>query len=134
MDKSDAHSNAMLATLNSRRKTKCSLLPSPSLAGCNLGSRDSVAVEVVVDVGSVARVGRLDVSRNLGCGRESLGTAASNLELSARDVELRWGAGVVDGELLDAEQVLASSDARGNCDGVVVYKKLVVLRVRASLI
>jgi hypothetical protein len=91
-----------------------------SLASRNLRSRNSVAVKVAVDVGGVAGVGRLDVSRDLSGGREGLASAASDLDLRARDVELRGRAGVVDTKLLDAEQVLAGSNARGNGDGVVV--------------
>lgn len=91
-----------------------------SLASRNLRPRNDVAVEVVVNVGGVAGVGRLDVSGDLGGGREGLASAASDLDLRARDVELRGRAGVVDTKLLDTEQVLAGSNARGNSDGVVV--------------
>lgn len=59
-------------------------LGSPScLAGEDLGSRNSVAVEVVVDVGGISRIRRLNVSWDLDRGRCRLGAAASNLELSA---------------------------------------------------
>lgn len=91
-----------------------------SLASRNLRPGNDVAVEVVVNVGGVAGVGRLDVSGDLGGGREGLASAASDLDLRARDVELRGRAGVVDTKLLDTEQVLAGSNARGNSDGVVV--------------
>ena len=53
------------------------------LTGRNLRSRNSVAVEVVVDVGSVARVSCLDVAWDLGSGREGLGAATSDLDLGA---------------------------------------------------
>lgn len=53
-----------------------------SLAGGDLRSRNRVAVEVVVDVGSVARVGRLNVSRNLCSGREGLASATSDLQVN----------------------------------------------------
>jgi hypothetical protein len=87
---------------------------SAHLVGGDLGARNSVALEVAVDVGSVARVGGLDVSRDLG-GRRGLAAAAtSDLELGARDVELRWAAGVVDTELLDTEEVLSSGDLGRN--------------------
>lgn len=72
------------------------------LAGRDLRSRHNVAVEVVVDVGGVPGVGRLDMSRNLGGRGEGLGATTGDLDLSAGDVELRWGAGVVNCELLDA--------------------------------
>lgn len=104
-----------------KRRISCSLLSLLALASCDRWAGDLVRVEVVVDVGSVTGVGRLDVPGNLGSRREGLGATASDLDLSARDVELRGRAGVVDAELFDAEQVLASSDARGDSDGVVVY-------------
>jgi len=58
--------------------------------------------------------------RNLGGRGEGLGAATGDLDLSAGDVELRWGAGVVNRELLNAEQVLAGSNTRGDSDSVVV--------------
>lgn len=96
------------------------MLSNFSLAGRNLGARDSVACEAVVDVGSVAGIGCLDVSRDLSSGCKSLRSTTSDLDLSARNVELRGRAGVVNSKLLDTEQVLASSNAGGDCDGVVV--------------
>lgn len=91
---------------------------SDHLAGCYCRSRNGVVVEVGVDVGSVAWISSLDVSRDLDGGRQDLRATASHLDLSARDVELRRGAGVVDGKLLNAEQVLASSKARRDGDRV----------------
>lgn len=91
-----------------------------SLASRNLRPRNNVAVEVVVDVSGVAGVGRLDVSGDLSGGREGRASAAGDLDLRARDVELRGRSGVVNTHLLDTEQVLAGSNARGNGDGVVV--------------
>lgn len=93
-----------------------------------------VAVEVVVDVSGVTRVGRLDVSRNLGSRGQSLGAAAGDLDLGAGDVELRRRAGVVDSELLDAEEVLASSEAGGDGDRVVVYEGVSFRSSTAKLI
>jgi hypothetical protein len=48
------------------------------------------------------------VSRDLDGGGRAAGATSSDLDLGARDVELRRRAGVVDAELLDAEEVLAS--------------------------
>ena len=92
------------------------------LASRNSRSRNDVGLEVVVDVGSVARVGRLDVSGNLSSGRQGFGATAGDLELGASNVELGRGAGVVDAELLDAEKVLASGDARWDVDRVCSYE------------
>jgi hypothetical protein len=63
-------------------------LPTPRLASCDLGSRNSVACESTVDVCSVSRVGCLDVSRDLGCRGKCLRASASDLDLGTRDVEL----------------------------------------------
>ncbi|CAI6334501.1 unnamed protein product [Periconia digitata] len=96
----------------------------------------SVRVEVVVDVSRVSRVGALDVSRD-GDAAEALGASASDLDLSARDVELRGGAGVVDGELLDADEVLAGGHARGDVDRVLgrhVPGGLAAVEGRANLL
>lgn len=60
------------------------------------------------------------MSGNLGSWGESLAAAACDLDLGAGDVELRRGAGVVDGKLLDTEQVFAGSNTRRDGDGVVV--------------
>jgi hypothetical protein len=61
------------------------------------------------------------VSGNLDRGRQGLGTTTSDLDLSARDVELGRRAGVVDSELLDADEVLAGGNARRDGDGVCGY-------------
>lgn len=87
-----------------------------SLVGCDLGSGNNVALEVVVDVGSVTRVGALDVARDLRNGRRVARATTGDLELSAGDVELRWGSRVVDTELLDAEQVVSGGDLAGDID------------------
>ena len=103
---------------------RCSARHSAYLVCCDLGAGNNVALEVVVDVGSVARVGGLDVARDLGGRRRLAAAAAGNLELRARDVELRWAAGVVDAELLDAEKVLAGDklgwdgDRVGGCSEI----------------
>lgn len=55
-----------------------------------------------------------------GDAAEGLGTAASDLDLSAGDVELGSGSRVVDGELLDADEVLAGGNAGGDGDRVRV--------------
>jgi hypothetical protein len=88
------------------------------LVGSNPGSRNNVRVEVAVDVRSVARVGALNVAGDLGGRRRPAGAATSDLELSARDVELGRAAGVVDTELLDAKEVLSSGDLGGDGGGV----------------
>lgn len=88
------------------------------LVSGDLGAGNDVGLEVVVDVGGVARVSRLDVSWDLDSGAWVARATSGNLELRARDVELRWRAGVVDTELLDAQEVLAGADLAGNCDGV----------------
>jgi len=58
------------------------------------------------------------VSGNLNSRGPSLGASARNLDLSAGNVELGWGTGVVDAELFDAEEVLARWDAGGDLDVV----------------
>lgn len=81
-----------------------------------------VVVEVAVDVGSVAGIRLLERAGD-GDGRAGrAGTAARHLDLRARDVELRDSRRprVVDGELLDAQQVLARGQAVG--DGHVVRR------------
>lgn len=64
------------------------------------------------------------MARNLGGRRGLAGAAASDLDLSARDVELGRAAGVVDAELLDAEEVLSSGDLGGNGGGVGSYESV----------
>lgn len=83
-----------------------------------LGSGNNVAVEVVVDIGSVSAISRLDVSGNLSGRRRLPAAAASDLELSAGDVKLRWATRVVDTELLDAKKILSSRNLRGDGNGV----------------
>jgi hypothetical protein len=58
------------------------------------------------------------VAGDLDGGGWAAGAATSDLELRAREVELRWRAGVVDTELLDAEQVLSCRDLAGDSDRV----------------
>jgi hypothetical protein len=65
-------------------------------------------------ISSVARVGGLDKAGDLGRRRGRGRAAARHLDLGAGDVELRRAARVVDGEGLDAEEVLARRDARGD--------------------
>lgn len=93
----------------------------------DLGARNNVRLEVVVDVGGVATVGGLDVTGDLD-GRGWVARASTgDLDLRARDVEL-WGrSGVVDAELLNAEQVLSSSDLRWDGDGVGACLMLVTM-------
>jgi hypothetical protein len=88
------------------------------LARERLRAGNGVAVEVVVDVGGVTRVRRLDVSGNLDGRRTSSAAATSDLELGAGQVELRYTAGVVDGELLNAHEILARGDTGRDVDGV----------------
>lgn len=85
------------------------------LASADGRSGNLVGSELVVDVGSVPRVGRLDMSGNRDTA-EALGSTAGDLDLSAGDVELRRRARVVDGELFNADEVLASGDARWDGD------------------
>jgi hypothetical protein len=80
------------------------------LAGADLGPRYCIAIEVVVDVGSVTRVSRLDVSRNAHSA-EALAASSSDLDLRAGDVKLRGRPGVVDSELLDTEEVVTGGNA-----------------------
>jgi hypothetical protein len=89
-----------------------------------LRPRNRVRLEVVVDVGSVARVGRLDMSWDLSCGGQGLRTTPGDLNLRARDVKLWWGAGVMDTKLLDAKEVLAGGDAGRDGDRVRGYDLL----------
>ena len=110
--------------LRSHRE-KTILAPNPSrirgslrLVGSDLGTRNNVGVEVGVDVRGVARVGALDVAGDLSRRRGLSGAATSDLDLSARDVELGRAAGVVDAELLDTEEVLSSGDLGGDGGGV----------------
>jgi hypothetical protein len=58
------------------------------------------------------------MSGNLSDRRWLAAAAPSDLDLSARDIELRWAAGVVDGELFNAQEVLSSRDLGGDSDGV----------------
>lgn len=104
---------------------KTILAPNPShiqtylrLVGGDLGTGNSVGVEVGVDVRGVAGVGALDMAGDLGSGRGLSAASSSDLDLSARDVELGRAAGVVDAELLDTEEVLSSGDLGGNGGGV----------------
>ena len=53
------------------------------------------------------------MSGNLGGRRRATAATTSDLQLCARDVELGRAAGVVDTELLDAEEVLSSGDLVG---------------------
>jgi len=92
--------------------------PNLFLVSGDLWSGNNVALEVVVDVGGVTRVSGLDVAWDLGRNRGLAGTSSSNLDLRARNVELGWRAGVVDAELLDAEEVLAGGNLARNGDGV----------------
>jgi hypothetical protein len=56
------------------------------------------------------------VSGDLSAGALKTGAATSDLDLTAANVELGRGARVVDTNLLDAEQVLAGSNAVGDRD------------------
>jgi hypothetical protein len=100
-----------------KKNSKTSMTRS-SLVCSDLGSGNNVALEVVVDVGSVTRIGRLDMARDLGDRGRATWAATGDLELRAREVELRWRTGVVDAELLNAEQVVASGDLVGDSDSV----------------
>jgi hypothetical protein len=83
-------------------------MASRCLASENRGSWNSVAVEVVVDVDSVAGVGGLESTRNADAAGNHRSTAG-DLDLGTADIEL-WDTGrigVVDTQLLDAEQVVA---------------------------
>lgn len=70
------------------------------------------------------------MSRDLGRRRQGLGTTTSDLDLRASDVELGWRAGVVDTELLHAEEVLAWGDARRNGDRVCGCVHLLAQRIQ----
>jgi hypothetical protein len=65
------------------------------------------------------------VARNLDDGGRGARSSTSDLELCARQVELRWRSRVVNTELLDAEKVLSSRDLARNCDRVGGYVTLV---------
>jgi hypothetical protein len=109
-----------LSSPNPQPQPESSTLRSNNLAGADSRAGNSVAVEVAVDVGSVARVSRLDVAGDLDT-REDLGATAGDLDLGAGVVELGRAAGVVDGHLLDAEQVVASGNARGDGGAVSLF-------------
>jgi len=91
------------------------------LVGSDLGSWNSVAVKVAVDVGSVTGVGGLDVSGNLDSGRGVARATTSDLDLCARDVELGNSARVVNSKLLDAKEVISCRDLRWDGDGIGGY-------------
>jgi hypothetical protein len=59
----------------------------------------------------IPRIIRLERPRNRHGRRRRGAPAARDLDLGAADVELRRRAGVVDPQLLDAEEVLAVGDA-----------------------
>ena len=87
-----------------------------------LGEKQDAAAEET-HVGGVARVGVLEGARD-GHGGWSAGAGATgDADLGAREVELRDAAWVrvVDAELLDAQEVLAVGDARGDRDRVLLY-------------
>lgn len=92
-----------------------------TLACSHLGSRNDVAVEVVVDVRGVSRVRRLNMAGDLHRGRQGRRSTSSDLNLSARDVELRRRAWVVDPKLLDSEQVITGSNTAWDGSGVGRY-------------
>jgi hypothetical protein len=54
------------------------------------------------------------VARDLDSGRWFARTTTGDLELCARDVELRGRPRVVDTELLNAKEIFASGDLAGN--------------------
>lgn len=87
---------------------------------CSVGGDGKGLVVVVAYVGGVARVGVLEGTRDEGGGPRVAAAAAGDGHLRARDVELRDAGrpGVVDGERLDAEQIVARRDARGDLAGV----------------
>lgn len=80
-----------------------------------------IDLESCTHVGSVTRVAGADVARNSHRGAQAAATA-SDTDLSAADVELgdTRGPGVVDAELLDAEQVVAIGHARREGEGVAL--------------
>lgn len=86
-------------------------ISSPTLAGRNLGTRNSVARELIVNVGSIARISSLDVSWDLSRWCKALGAPARDAYLCTADVELGSAAGVMDGQLFDAKEVVAGRDA-----------------------
>lgn len=96
------------------------LIPFPHtvLTGEQGRPRERVRLEVIVDVHRDARVGSLDMSRDRKLRRIS-GAAARDGDLRARDVELRRGARIVQRNLLDAEEVVATRE-RGRDVGRVV--------------
>lgn len=67
-----------------------------------------------------AGVGSLEGAGDLSSGRGGGAAATANLDLTTADIPLRGGAGVVDGEGLDAQQVLAAGDTLGDREGVGV--------------
>ena len=90
-----------------------------SLVAAGLGRKEGY----ISHVDGVAGVGRLESSRDgNGCGVGA--AAAGDGDLGALDVELRDARrpGVVDGELLDAKQVVTRGDAAGDRGGVGAWK------------
>jgi len=97
------------------------------LASENSRSGNSVAVEVIVDVGGIPRISLLESPRNADAAGD-LVTASRNLDLCTGDVELgdaSW-VGVVDAELLDAEEVVAWGDARWDLHAVGFWRTRLV--------
>lgn len=88
------------------------------LVSGNLWSWNGVALEVVVDVGSVSRVSGLDVAGDLDGRRWISASSTSNLKLSTRKVELRIASWVVNAKLFNSEQVVACWELRRDGDGV----------------
>lgn len=76
------------------------LAPLSYLMRPHLRSRNSIAVEAIVDVGGVPRISRLNVARD--GDRQGPAAAACQLNLHARDVELWRRARVVDCQSFDA--------------------------------
>lgn len=74
-------------------------------------SRYRVRLEVVVDVGRVSRVRGLECTRYRHRVLRHCASSASDLDVGARDVELRFAARVVNTQLLNAKKVIASRDA-----------------------
>jgi hypothetical protein len=101
--------------------------------------RNSIGMEVVVNlasqvsiarlpqivrktyIGSISRISSLERPRNTDRSRIRSPRATSNTDLRAADVELRRASRVVDGQRLDAEEVLAVLDAPRDVICIIRY-------------
>lgn len=86
------------------------------LTGSHRGPGDGVVIEVVIDVDGISWIRVFESARDGDCWAESLGAAARDGDLGTGDVELGDAGGprVVDGEGLDAHEVVSRGDAAGD--------------------